>query len=96
MRPSELLAQNREQIRVLSETFHFSNPRVFGSILMGKDTEESDLDLLVDPQEKTTLIDYCGLKDELESLLGIKVDLLTPRSLPEKFKADILQKAQPV
>ena len=96
MRPSELLAVNRERIRSLSEAFHFTNPRIFGSVLTGNDREDSDLDLLVEPQDKTTLIDYCGLKDELESLLGIKVDILTPRSLPEKFKAEILQKAQPL
>ncbi|WP_262404670.1 nucleotidyltransferase family protein [Aggregatibacter actinomycetemcomitans] len=48
------------------------------------------------PSVKTTLFDYCGLKEELETLLGVKVDLLTPRSLPEKFRDHILQTAQSI
>lgn len=96
MKPSQQLNQNRDKVRLLSEQFHFSNPRIFGSVLAQNDTEQSDLDLLVEPSEKVTLFDYCGLKEELETLLGVKVDLLTPRSLPEKFREHILQTAQPV
>lgn len=96
MKPSQQLRLNRQKVRLLSEQFHFSNPRVFGSVLTEQDTEQSDLDLLVEPSLKTTLFDYCGLKEELEALLGVKVDLLTPRSLPEKFRDHILQTAQPI
>ncbi|MBN6074474.1 nucleotidyltransferase [Aggregatibacter actinomycetemcomitans] len=77
---------------MLSVWFHFSNPRIFGSVLAQQDTEQSDLDLLVEPSVKTTLFDYCDLKEELETLLGIKV----PCSLPEKFRDNILQTAQPI
>lgn len=96
MKPSQLLAQHRERILSLATQFHFANPRIFGSVLKGNDTEQSDLDLLVEPQPKTTMFDLCGLKDELETLLGIKVDILTPRSLPEKFREQVLRSAKPV
>ena len=43
-----------------------------------------------------TLFDLGGLQDELESLLGIHVDLLTPTDLPPKFRAKVLAEAQPV
>jgi predicted nucleotidyltransferase len=47
------------------------NPRIFGSVLHGEDTEASDLDLLVDPVPGlTTLLDVGGLIDELSELLG--------------------------
>jgi predicted nucleotidyltransferase len=43
-----------------------------------------------------TLIDLGGLQVELESLLGLHVDLLTPDDLPLKFRAEVLAEAQPV
>ncbi|PJG85642.1 nucleotidyltransferase [Conservatibacter flavescens] len=78
----------------LANRFHFTNPKVFGSVLLGKDTEQSDLDLLVEPLKHTTMFDLCGLKEELEMLFGRKVDVLTPRSLPEKFRDEVLQKVK--
>lgn len=43
-----------------------------------------------------TLFDLGGLQDELESLLGLHVELLTPGDLPPKFRAKVLAEAQPV
>jgi predicted nucleotidyltransferase len=61
--------------------FHADNPRVFGSVVDGADVEGSDLDLLVDPLAGATLFDLGGLQIELESLLGVEVDLRTPNTL---------------
>lgn len=96
MRPSVLLQQHRIQIREAASRFAVANPRVFGSILHGRDTEGSDLDLLVDTLPGTTLFDLGGLQDELEELLGIPVDLLTPGDLPQKFRGQVLAEALPV
>jgi predicted nucleotidyltransferase len=49
------------------------NPRVFGSVLRGRDTESSDLDILVDPLPGTTLFDLGGLQIALEELLAMPV-----------------------
>jgi len=49
MKPSLRVESHRSQIRELIDLFHLTNPRVFGSVLYGSDTELSDLDLLVDP-----------------------------------------------
>jgi len=65
-------------------------------VLRGTDQEGGDLDLLVDPLPGTTLFDLGGLHYELESLLGIPVDLLTPADLPAKFRARVLAEARPV
>lgn len=43
-----------------------------------------------------TLFELGGLQDELESLLGVHVDLLTPADLPPKFRAKVLAEALPV
>ena len=56
----------------------------------------SDLDLLVDALPGATLLDLGDLEEELKSLLGVDVDLLTPSDLPPKFRAKVLAEAQPV
>lgn len=64
--------------------------------LHGTDREGSDIDLLVDALPEATLFDLGGLQEELESLLGIHVDLRTPGDLPPKVRAKVLAQAQPV
>lgn len=94
MIPSQLLKTKHAEIMAISRQFAIENLRVFGSVAKGIDTEKSDLDLLVDTTPKTTIFDLCGLQMELEELLGIKVDVLTPRSLPEKFRQQVLNEAR--
>lgn len=72
------------------------NPRLFGSALIGEDVEDSDLDLLVDPSPETSLLDLARLQLEIESVTGVKIDLLTPNSLPLRFRAKVLAEAVPV
>ncbi len=96
MRPSEILPQHRETIRRLVQEAGMANPRVFGSVLHGDDEDGSDLDLLVDPATRTSLLDLAGLQIEIETRIGAKVDLLTPGCLPLKFRQKVLDEAQPV
>jgi len=76
--------------------FRSTNPRVFGSVLHGTDHDGSDLDLLVDTLPGVTLFDLGGLQFELESLLGVRVDVLTPNDLSPKFRAQVLKEALPL
>ena len=96
MRPSVVLEMKRRDMRDAVSRFRTANPRVFGSVLHGTDHDGSDIDLLVDALPGATLFDLGGLQDELESLLGLHVDLLTPGDLPPKFRAKVLAEAQPV
>lgn len=96
MRPSLVLEMKRSAVREAVGRFRTANPRVFGSVLHGTDQDDSDLDLLVDALPGATLLDLGDLQDELKSLLGINVDLLTPSDLPVKFRAQVLAEAQPV
>jgi hypothetical protein len=73
-----------------------SNARVFGSVLHGDDHEGSDLDILIDPTPNTTLMDVAKIQVELETLLGVSVDVLTPKGLPDKFRNSVLAEAVPV
>lgn len=96
MRPSLALNLKRGAIREAASRFRTANPRIFGSVLHGTDQDGSDLDLLVDALPGATLFDLGGLQVELESMLGVHVDLLTPADLPPKFRAKVLAEAQPV
>jgi len=96
MRPSEALVAHRAELQQLVSHYGLSHPRVFGSVLSGTDTDESDLDLLVDPAESTSLLTIAGLKIDAETLLGVPVSVLTPNGLPPKFRSQVLQQAQPL
>ena len=96
MRPSEALQLYRKEIRFIVAQHHAKNARVFGSVLDGEDTEFSDLDLLVDTTRQTTLLDIAKIQNQLQKLLHVSVDVLTPKGLPERFRAKILQEADPV
>lgn len=73
-----------------------ANPRVFGSVVHGDDRDGSDLDILVDPLPGVTLFDLGGLQIELEEMLGVPVDLITPGDLPPRFRALVISEARPV
>jgi predicted nucleotidyltransferase len=96
MRPSVALTLKRDAVLEAVSRFPTTNPRVFGSVIHGTDREDSDLDLLVDTLPGATLFDLGGLVSELESLLGIPVDLLIPDELPIKFRDKVLAEAQPI
>ncbi|MBA5689967.1 nucleotidyltransferase family protein [Rugamonas apoptosis] len=96
MRPSTALELHRLAVREAASRFRTENPRIFGSVLQGTDRDGSDLDLLVDALPGVTLFDLGGLQDELEALLGIPVDLLTPADLPPRLRASVLAEALPV
>ncbi|GAB3382796.1 MULTISPECIES: nucleotidyltransferase family protein [Azotobacter] len=96
MKPSVALDANREAIRRVVESHRACNARVFGSVVHGDDGEGSDLDILIDPTQETTLFDIGAIRHELLQLLGVPVDVLTPKALPEKFRATVLAEAVPV
>ena len=96
MKPSIVLDLKRSAVREAASRFRTVNPRIFGSVLHGTDKDGSDLDMLVDALPGTTLFDLGGLQIELEDLLGVHVDLLTPGDLPAKFRDQVLAEARPI
>jgi len=96
MKPSEALPLHRDRIRQLVLEAGMANPRVFGSVVRGEDNEESDLDILVDPGSKMSLMDVAGLQIQLEEILCVRVDLLTPGGLHPRFRGKVLAEAAAV
>jgi len=96
MKPSEALTAHRDELRQLISRYNVTRPRVYGSVLTGKDDEKSDLDILVDATASTTLFTLAGLEHEAHQLLGVPVSVLTPGDLPVKFRDRVLEQAQPL
>ncbi|MCQ9327097.1 nucleotidyltransferase family protein [Neisseria dentiae] len=94
MRPSEIITLHRQTIRETAARFPVANVRIFGSTARGTDSDGSDLDLLIDPLPHTTLFDLGGFQDELETLLGVRVDVCTPQDLPASFRQQVLNEAK--
>ena len=96
MKPSDALAAHRSELRQLVSRHGLAGVRIFGSVAIGTDTEQSDLDLLVDPEETTSLLTLAAFKRDAENLLGVPVSVLTPNALPPKFRGRVLQQAEPL
>jgi predicted nucleotidyltransferase len=97
MKPSEALQQHRAEIRQIVARHEATNPRLFGSVIHGNDRENSDLDLLVDPVAgKTTLVSLVRIKREIEALLGVRADVLTPMAIHERYRSTVLREAVPL
>ena len=96
MKPSIALVERHAAVRNAATRFRAANPRVFGSVLHGTDKEGGDLDILVDALPGATLFDLGGLQVELERLLGVPIDVVTPADLPLKIRDKVLAEARPV
>jgi hypothetical protein len=63
---------------------------VFGSAARGEDTDSSDLDMLVELEEDVGLLEFIGLKQELEEVLGRPVDLVEYDALKPRVRERVL------
>lgn len=96
MRPSESLKMHRDAVLGIAASIGAKNVRVFGSVLHDEDTENSDIDLLVDVPRGTTLLDMVRLQESIEALLGVSVDVLTAEDLSLRIRDKVLQEARPL
>lgn len=97
MRPSAALQRYRSEIRRVVELHGACNARVFGSVVHQNDSDDSDLDLLVEPIEgQTTLTSLVRIKRDLESITGVPVDVVTPMALQERMRQAVIAEAIPV
>ena len=91
-----LRAESREEILRLAERRRAHSVRVFGSVARGEANETSDLDLLVSWEPGRSLMDHAGLVQDLQELLGVKVDIGTEKSLHWSVRDKILREATPL
>jgi len=74
----------------LRQRYHLREMGVFGSYVRGEQHEDSDLDVLVEFDEGTTLLDYVGLQMELSDALGLRVELANKKTLKPRIGRTIL------
>lgn len=89
MKPSEKIKIFKDDLKKIfkdSETKDITNIRIFGSVARGEDTENSDLDLVVSVKKKPYLLKILGLRERLQDLLNINVDIVVEEYLPNDFK----------
>lgn len=64
---------------------------VFGSYARGDEKGNSDIDILIEPPEKMSLLGLAGLKLDLEEIFGKEVDIITYNSIHPLLKKYILK-----
>ena len=84
------------RILEVAERYGIEDVRVFGSRARGDSTQESDLDLLVKYREGTSLLDVIGFEQDLEEMLGIKVETVSEKSLHPIIRDRVLAEAKPL
>jgi uncharacterized protein len=58
--------------------------------------EDCDLDILVDPTPQTSMFDIGKIRYQLRELLGVSVDVLTPRALHVGLRERVVSEALPI
>jgi predicted nucleotidyltransferase len=89
----DILQEKRDLILKVANNNGIKNVRVFGSAARLEDGPNSDLDLLVDFNDGRSLFDLIRFKQEVESLLNVKVDVVTENSIHWTMKEDVLDGA---
>lgn len=91
-----LLQSKRRQILDIMDRYRVTNVRVFGSAARGEAGPDSDVDLLVHLGPGLSLLSYVALKQDLEDLLGVAVDVVDEDSLHRRIRERVLREAQPL
>lgn len=93
MNLNELLRLKKGEIQRIARQHGARNLRVFGSVARGEAAEGSDLDLLVEMEPGRSLLDLVAIKQDLEELLGCKVDVVTEASVSPYLRERVLNEA---
>ena len=91
-----LLTIKREEILRVAAQHGANNVRVFGSIARGEAKSNSDVDLLVAMEDGRSLLDLVALWQDLEELLGCKVDVISEGGISPYLRERILAEALPL
>lgn len=88
------LQENREEILRIAANHGAFNVRVFGSVVRGEETPESDIDFLIDCDlEKTSPWFPVRLIRDLEEALGKRVDVVTVKGLKPRIRDEVMQES---
>jgi uncharacterized protein len=93
----DTLREKRAEILQIADNHGAFNVRVFGSVVRGEETPESDIDFLIDyDPQKTTPWFPGGLLMDWQDLLGRKVDVLTEYGVSPLIREQVFSEAKPL
>ncbi len=90
---NKILDINREKILRIAASYGARDLRVFGSVSRGEANLKSDIDILITLETGRSLLDIVALKQDLEDLLGCKVDVVTEDAVSPYIREEILSNA---
>lgn len=96
MKVEETIKIKSSEIRQIAKRHGASNIRLFGSVVRGEAKSESDVDFLIDVTAETSPWFPVGLIQDLEKLLGRRVEIVTERALNKDIREKVLREAVPV
>jgi predicted nucleotidyltransferase len=94
MNHEDLIRDKGKEILRVSHQHGARRVRIFGSAARGQTTETSDLDILVEMETGSSLLDIVAIQQDLEDLLGCKVDVVTESALSPYIREDVLKEAR--
>lgn len=90
------IEEKRERILQIAHKHGAGKVRLIGSVARREAGPDSDIDLLVELEPDRTLLDHAALVEELQALLGVKVDVASDRGLRQRIKTQVLAEAVPL
>jgi len=89
----DVLKNRRHEILDIASRYGARKIRIFGSILRGETKQNSDIDFLIELESGRSLLDVIAIKQDLEDLLGCKVDVVTEAAVSPFIRDEILGQA---
>ncbi len=93
MHLDDLLKSKRNEILQIAAKHGAYDVRIFGSVARGEANSSSDIDLLVKFEPGVILLGHAAMIQELEDLLGVKVNVVSERILREQIRDRVLKEA---
>ncbi|KYK33632.1 MAG: nucleotidyltransferase family protein [Theionarchaea archaeon] len=81
----------KQKIRPILKKYNIKRAGLFGSYVRGDMREDSDIDILVEIEDDISLLDFVGIKLEIEDVLGKKVDLVEYDTIKPLIKEKIIK-----
>ena len=92
----DAIRARREAILRLAGNYGIRRVRLFGSVARGEDRPESDVDVLIEFEPGRSLLDQIGFRQDLEELLGRRVDVVSEGGISPYLEDRILSEAVPL
>jgi predicted nucleotidyltransferase len=86
----ESIPEIKEKITPILQRYGVTKAAIFGSLAKGEATTSSDVDILVEIKTDMSLLDFIGVKIELEEALKMKVDLVEYETIKPLIREKIL------